>query len=115
MKFTKKEFQAFRKDFDQALLPIAEKYSLTIKAGSINYQEDTFSMKIECAKTDAGNLEQKEFAKYCLLYGLSPGDYMREFVFNSERYALAGLSVSSPTRLYNERNAKTAVGTGDAA
>jgi len=96
MEFTKNEFQAFRKDFDQALLPVAEKYSLTIKAGSISYQDDTFSMKVECAKTDAGNLEQKEFEKYCLLYELSPDDYMREFVFNGERYTLAGLAVSSP-------------------
>jgi len=96
MKFTKKEFQAFRNDFDQTMLPIAKKYSLTVKAGNISYQDDTFSMKVECAKTDAGNLEQKEFAKCCLMYELSSDDYMREFVFNGERYALAGLSLSSP-------------------
>ncbi len=96
MKFTKKEFQVFRKDFEQAMAPVAEKYALNITAGNIQYNEDTFSMKVSCAKTDAGNLAQKEFNTYCSLLGFSPEDYGQEFVFEGDKYMLAGLSVSSP-------------------
>lgn len=95
MKFTKTEFDKFRKDVDQALLPLAEKYALSITAGDIRYANDTFSVKVKCARTDAGNLELKEFEKCCSLFGFSPDDYMREFTFENEKHALVGFSTGS--------------------
>ncbi len=96
MKFTKKEFESFRQEFNQAMVPLAEKYALSITAGKISYGDDTFSMKVDCSKTDAGDLKQKNFEKYCSVYGLSAEDYKREFVFNGDQYALVGFSLGSP-------------------
>lgn len=96
MKFIKKDFEAFRKDFEQAIEPVAEKYNLTIKLGNISYREDTFSARIECSKTDAGDLAKKEFIKYCSMYGLSPDDYMKEFVYGGEKYILTKISIKNP-------------------
>lgn len=96
MNFNFEEFQNFRDDFQQALLAVAEKYALTIEAGSISFKKDTFSFKVICVKTDTGDIKQKEFERYCAVYDFSKDDYNREFISNGEKYALTELAVKSP-------------------
>lgn len=110
MKFTKQDFGKLRDDINTALQPVAEKYALRMTAGNISYREDTFSVKLECAKTDVGDLVAKEFEKNCALFGLSPDDYKREFVLNCDKHAIVGLSLGSskyPIICLNLRTDKT--------
>lgn len=107
LKFTKQEFIELRDDINTVLQPVAEKYALRMTAGNISYSEDRFSVKIECARTDAGDLEKKEFDKNCTLFGLSPDDYRREFIINADKHILVGLSLGSPKYPFICLNLKT--------
>lgn len=98
MNFNTAEFRKFREDFQEAVRSVEEKYALTIEAGNITYSADTFTYKVTCAKTDAGDLKQKEFERYCASYGFSKDDYKREFVLNGDRYAFVGISAKSYAR-----------------
>lgn len=96
MKFTKEEFTRFRDDCNKALAPLGKTYNIAISAGSLSYSNNKFTLRLECEKTDAGDLRQQDFEKHCELYGFSAGDYQQEFTFDGTRYMLVGFSVSSP-------------------
>jgi len=96
MKFTKEEFARFRDDCNKALAPLGKSYNLAIHAGSVSYADSKFTLRLECEKTDAGDLRKQEFEKHCELYGLSAEDYRRELTFDGTRYMLVGFSPSSP-------------------
>lgn len=96
MKFTSHEFNAFRADVDKALLAVADKYALTISAEKVTYTTNSFTVKLECTKTDAGDLKQKEFAIYCASYGFAKEDYMREFSYEGVLHTLVGFAPRSP-------------------
>lgn len=107
MQFTNEGFATFREDLEKAIRPVEEKHALRISKGDIRYDEDKFTVKLECVKTDAGDIEKKEFEKYCSVFGLSSDDYMREFVTNGTKYALVGLSPNCPKYPYNCVNVRT--------
>ena len=89
---TKKEFALFRKEAEQALQEIAMKYDVNIKAGNISYTNTNFNLKLEVTKKDIGGktFEQVEFEKHCIMYGLKPEHYKKEFTMNGEKFAITG-------------------------
>jgi len=96
MEFNKASFDLFRKDCTEALRAVGEKHDIAIELGSINYGSDTFNVKMECKKTDAGDVNQKEFLRHCEIYGFKPEDYHREFALNSKTFKLTGFNHRSP-------------------
>ncbi|MDD4779199.1 MAG: hypothetical protein PHT02_01155 [Tissierellia bacterium] len=94
---TKKEFEMFRKETEEALKSIAEKYGATIKAGKIKYTNNSFNLDLQVVKKDIGgkSFEQVEFEKYCVFYGIRPEDYNREVTYNGKIYNLVGFKPNS--------------------
>jgi hypothetical protein len=96
MEFNNIYFKKFREDCNAALKSVAEKYNLSINVGHISYSDDTFSAKMECQKTDAGDIGLKEFKRYCQLFGFQKEDYNREFTMDGRRFKLVGFNLKSP-------------------
>lgn len=89
---TKKEFEMFRKETEEALAKLAEKYGATVKAGKIKYTSNSFNLDLQVAKKDIGgkSFEQIEFEKYCVFYGLKPEHYNKEVTYNGDKYNIVG-------------------------
>jgi 16S rRNA U516 pseudouridylate synthase RsuA-like enzyme len=96
---TKKEFDSFRKETEQVLQVIAQKYNANITAGKIKYTNDSFNLDLQVTKKeiDGKSFEQAEFEKYCMLYGFKPEDYNKQFESKGHRYTLTGFKVSART------------------
>lgn len=94
MEFTKKQFEEFRKDFEEAVKGVEEKYQISMEAGSISYTNNCFTMKIQAVK-NGFDLKKKLFEERCGTYGFTPADYQREFTMNGETYKLTGINSRS--------------------
>lgn len=87
-------FNDFRHDVDATLKILGEKYGLNIKSGNISYNDKSFSMKLECNRTDI-DVEKENFVenlRYMKMYGceFTEADYKREFLFKNKPYLLIG-------------------------
>jgi hypothetical protein len=97
--FNKKEFEVFRMDVEKALQDIAKKYDVNIHAGHITYTSDNFKLNLEVTKKEVNgkSYEQAEFEKYCILFGLEPKDYNRQFKSNGTVFTIYGLNLKAKT------------------
>lgn len=96
MNFNSKEFERFRAACTEALKPIGEEFQLSIDATSIKYGDNSFTLNLECRKTDADDMDKAAFERDCALFGFAAEDYQKTFVYNRNQYALIGFSRSSP-------------------
>lgn len=96
MVFNSKEFERFRAACTEALKSVGEEFQLSINATSIKYGDNDFTLKLECKRTDAGDLDKIAFERDCELFGFSAADYNKVFIYDRKRYALVGFSLSSP-------------------
>jgi thiol-disulfide isomerase/thioredoxin len=89
---SKKEFESFRKETEEALQKVAQKYNVNIKSGKIKYTDNSFNLDLLVSKKDIGGktFEQVEFEKYCLMYGLKPEDYRKQFIMNGDVFIITG-------------------------
>ncbi len=95
---TKKEFENFRTETEEALKEIAEKYNVTITAGKIKYSEAEFALTIDVKKKEVNgkSFEQAEFEKYCFLYHLKPEDYLKSFKTSGKNFVITGFKPNRP-------------------
>ena len=86
------DFKTFRKDFNKAIEEVGEKYGITLKAGNISYDENTFTMKVVAERSDI-DVQKAQFEdnlKYMRYYGFTIEDYKAKFVLGNKRYTLIG-------------------------
>jgi len=94
---TKKEFESFRIETEQAMKTIAEKYGVNIHAGKINYDSNSFTLdlKVSKKKVNGKSFEQAEFEKNCIYFGLKPEDYNKSFMSNGRKFNICGIKTSA--------------------
>ena len=59
-KFTKSKVKQFRDDFQNAVLELEKKYGVTIKLGTLTYDETSVRGKMTALKGDRGDILTKE-------------------------------------------------------
>ncbi len=96
------DFKRFRDDVVKALNEVSKTYGLEIKAGNISYDENSFSMKLNCTRTDR-DVNKSNFEnnlKYMNLSGFSfePDDYGRIVNIKGRSYTICGFK---PGNKYN--------------
>lgn len=97
MEFTNENFKKFRKDVDEALRSVGEKYGVDIQSKDISYSNYDFTLKLYVLKNDGNNDGKKQlFAEHCKFYGFEESDYEREFTVDGKNYKLVGFNVNSP-------------------
>jgi len=91
---SKKEFEAFRNELEEATKALANKYNVNIKAGHIKYTNNSFNLGLEVTKKEINgkSFEQVEFEKLCLLYGFKPEDYNKQFTSHGRKFAIYGFN-----------------------
>ena len=85
----------FRKDFEEKMKDLEQKYGLVISLGGIRYSPDSFEAKLECKEGDSKDeVNEQDFKKYCHMYGLSYDDYDRRFAYQGDDYIIVGVRPS---------------------
>ena len=93
----KKDFPAFRADFQKAMEALNAKYEVEIKLGNISYDGTGFTSKISCKKADNDeDYAQIEFEKYCAAFGFESSHYNQKFIANGQTFALVGFNPNAP-------------------
>lgn len=94
MIMTKEQFAALRKEMEDALSFIADKYNCEVKVGKIAYDEITTEIKLTLnSKGENGkSAEQLQFEKYCRNYGFEPEDYGMTLTEKGKTYAFIGFN-----------------------
>ena len=102
MEFTRREFDLFRKDLDEALRPLGEKYGLNFEQGKITYGDISFTINLTATKKEIDgrviDRAEEEFKQYCTLYSFKPEDWRAECHVGSDRrtvYLIAGLKLNA--------------------
>jgi hypothetical protein len=91
------EFKIFRKEAEQALQGLAQKYNANIMAGNIKYDTNHFTISITVRKNDiAGkSYEQAEFEKCCVIFGLKPSDFGKTFASQGREFTICGIDMKA--------------------
>ena len=91
----KQTLENFRQDFKQAMQALETKYGFVIELGRITYTATSFTGKLEVNEGDSkDDVNEKDFYKYCSMYGLSKDDYDRRFTFQGNDYIVVGIRPS---------------------
>jgi hypothetical protein len=90
---TNKQFDSFRKETEQAMQQIAEKYGVNIHCGKIKYSDIKFDLTITASKKEVNgkSVEQIEFEKVATLYGFVPNDFGKSFTWKGNTYRIVGI------------------------
>ena len=97
MEMNNEGLNAFRMDFDKAMLPLQEKYGVTISLGRITYGDERFSAKVSVTNgRDPEQVARNNFDAEVWRYehlGLYPGMYNRIFRASDDNlYAIQGFN-----------------------
>ena len=94
---TRAQFKAFRKDFEDAVVGLEQKYRVTVSLGKITYSDTEFRTPLTATKVIEGKTpEQVQFEEHAALFGLKPYDFGRTFAVEGMQYKLVGLRPSAP-------------------
>ena len=94
MNIDRDTIKQFREDFEKAMIKLEKKYDVTIKLGSIRYDNESFKSKIEANvnKSDAEKAEDEKrmFESLCDKFGFLPSDYLNSFSHSGMNIELYG-------------------------
>ncbi len=97
MEINNNNLKAFRKDFDNAVRSLQDKYGVTISLGGITYEDERFSAKMTVINgIDPEQVARNQFDAEVWRYehlGLQKGMYNRIFLAeDGKRYAVQGFN-----------------------
>lgn len=102
---TKSRVEAFTKEFLITMEELGRKHGLGIKLGKITLDSDNFRAKVTAVEIAEGlSIEQAEFNKDCVKYGLKPSDYRRTVFYKGTYLQLLGFKPRKnkyPILVYN--------------
>lgn len=103
MKISRGTLMEFRKDFKAAVASLEEKYDVTVLLGSISYNEDGFSSRMEVKNSrDPEIIAKNDFDANVWKYehlGFHEGMYKRIFIgADGQRYAVTGFNTRAKKR-----------------
>lgn len=95
----KATLKLIRKDIDEALVGVGAKYNMSMKLGSIGFDELGFTGKVEAQLNEINGKEptQYNFEKHCSMYGLKNSDYNKEFMSEGKVFIIKDLKTSART------------------
>lgn len=101
MEISGKTLDEFRKDFNDVISVLQDKYDVSISLGPITYAEERFSAKLTVKNgRDPEEIARADFDANVWKFehlGFSKGMYKRVFIGqNSETYAIVGFNTRAP-------------------
>lgn len=107
MQFANHEIKELREELRHVLTLLEKQWDLTIKIGTIRYDEDKAEVQLTCYSGNKSEAEQREFEKYCRRYALKPEDYRKRYIYNGKIYELIGFDLKARRYHYLLRNIQT--------
>ena len=103
MEITRKSLDEFRKDFKEAMASLEEKYDVTVKLGSISFDENEFTSRMAVKNSrDPEKIARNDFDANVWKYehlGFTTGMYKRIFIGGDGlRYAVTGFNTRAKKR-----------------
>lgn len=94
MEINQTTLKEFRKDFQEAVKALEEKYGIVIQAKGITYEQSQFHFKVEVSNGNSyEDLCEQSFKQYASMFGFSESDYMRTFKDHlGDEYMIVGLN-----------------------
>ena len=101
--FDKLNLKEVRDEIDKALIPVGQRFGITLNIENINYTPAQFSTKLKGliatqqatgGGKDAAN--QTAFEMNCERFGLLPTDFGLTFLTNGDRYTVVGINAKAP-------------------
>ena len=90
---------SLRKDIENSLKEVAEKYNITLQTGRCLYTSETFKIRLNgviMVEGKAFSLEERDFKAQAPLYGLKSDDLDKVFTDDTGRiFKIIGLKTSS--------------------
>lgn len=86
---------------EAALAPLAEEFGLTLTPKGSSYDDTVLRLRVELGirqLADGRSSDQAQFEKYCVIYGLSPKEFGREFDYCKDRYKIVAVQPSRDKR-----------------
>lgn len=109
--FTKTLLKEIRKDVDEALKTVGDKYGIDLSLGNISYTKDSFTGKLLAEKRlssdEVEDKKRKEWNNNCSIYGFTKEDYQKTFEHKGKIYALIGFATSRPKFCVIAKDIKT--------
>ena len=99
----KQYFNELRKDVEKALKEVEEKYQISIHAGNVTYTDLSFSIKLDCTRTDIDVQKEKFLQDLPFMRNWKESDYMRKFVIKGTEYQLIGFKPENKYSMILER------------
>lgn len=99
-------FKAFRTDMNKAMEELGKKYGVTLSAGNISYDSNTFNIKVEGKRTDVDVAKEKylEALTYMKYLGFTEDDYQKWFYNNGKMYKIIGFKPGNKYDVIAERS-----------
>lgn len=94
----KTTLRLLRREIDKSLKEVGNRYGVHLITGNASYTQENFKMAIKGSLITDGRVMSKErvdFKTYAHIYGLTPEDLDKVFVYNEKKYQVVGLRTSS--------------------
>lgn len=97
MKITKPLLKEFRKEMNEALGPVFEKYGMEVEIGKIRFGEDDFvaNVNVSSKGPDGESVAQTKFENHCEEYGLKKSDFGRKFTYDGKVFEIVGIRTNA--------------------
>lgn len=94
MKIDLQSIRDFRKDFEEAVKDLEQKYGVVVTLGQITYGYDEFYCRMAVKNGQSKEeLFKKEFEADCAKVGLYPEDYGQTFMRHGHTFKIVGLDL----------------------
>ena len=100
------ELDLFRKEFNELVKPLAEKFGAHIKLGTMSYGDQEFTARLTVS--DTSNLKkgqspkdkklEEDYKKHCKIYDLKPEWLGQSFIAQGEEVTIVGLKTRASKR-----------------
>ena len=93
--FTKSEIETLRREINEALKPLEEKFNVSFKLGNIHYTDKEFSSKLNCNVGTRDSFRKIHFERYCRNYGLRPEHFGKILFLQGKPLKIVGIRTSA--------------------
>lgn len=112
MQFDKTNLKEIRKDVNEALLEVAQKYGIQLKMGNIRFDANSFTGKLEALAPKADGTVETKFDKKQKMCAANLGLFAPKVVnkaimIQGKKYVFVGYNSRAPKRPYQVKDVKT--------
>lgn len=84
-----------RDEMEQALNLVLKKHGLSVNVGNAMFTPSDVTFKVKVGLGSQDDVAQREWNKYCFLFGLSPDLFGKKFISRGTEFTITGIARKS--------------------